>query len=338
MKRKVNYGKILAVVFLTVLIWVWADLAKIEEFTVSGATIAVAKSLDPALWVSFKDNRPSATINQIVFKGSASKIADARRRLHDGSLVLEFYLDAQGQAITGFGEHPLDVVSFLKQTDRIKELGLTVVSTQPEKLYVRVFELAKKSLTIVCVDKEQNPVKTKSIEPDKVQMFVPEDWQGQRLQVAIELSNAEIQQAKHAGIEKKPYIKLPDGQIRSTATEVKITISPEAEGRLSDEIVKAPTLGIALSPTLQGRYKVEVINLNELITPISIKATAAAVQAYASQPFQMTLFVLDEDKNSNDEKKREVVYNLPEEFVRGDEIQLNQPPAVAKFTLAATQQ
>ena len=31
MVKKIKYGKILAVVFLTVLIWVWADLAKTEN-------------------------------------------------------------------------------------------------------------------------------------------------------------------------------------------------------------------------------------------------------------------------------------------------------------------
>jgi len=338
MKKKFKYGKMSAVVFLTVLIWVWADLAKTEEFSVSGATITIAKSTDPALWVSFKNNQPSVTIKQVIFKGPASKIADARRQLNDGSLVLQFYLDAQRQAITGFGEHPLDVVSFLKQTDQIKVLGLTVISCQPEKIYVNVFGLTKKTLRIACVDKDRNPVKTKSIEPDKIQMLVPEDWQGQKLLATIKLTDAEIEQAKHTGLEKTPSIRLPDGQIRSAASAVKITISPETEGRLSDEIIKAPTLGIALSPTLQGKYNVEVINLNELITPISIKATDTAKQAYASQPFQMTLFILDEDKNTTEELKRAVVYNLPKEFVREDEIRLNQPVAIARFKLTAVQQ
>ena len=37
MRKKVNYGKLVAVIFLTVLIWVWADLRLDEEFSVASA-------------------------------------------------------------------------------------------------------------------------------------------------------------------------------------------------------------------------------------------------------------------------------------------------------------
>ena len=55
MIKKIKYGKILVIVLLTVLIWVWTDLALDEEFTVSGVEISIAKSTNPALLVSFGD-------------------------------------------------------------------------------------------------------------------------------------------------------------------------------------------------------------------------------------------------------------------------------------------
>ncbi|GAI89130.1 unnamed protein product, partial [marine sediment metagenome] len=67
MVEKPNYGKIMAVVLITILIWVWADLALDEEFSVSGGTISMAKSTRPNLWVSFNDE-PSVSINKIVLK------------------------------------------------------------------------------------------------------------------------------------------------------------------------------------------------------------------------------------------------------------------------------
>ncbi len=42
MVRKIKYGKILVVVFITVVIWVWADLALDEKLTVSNVNITVA--------------------------------------------------------------------------------------------------------------------------------------------------------------------------------------------------------------------------------------------------------------------------------------------------------
>ena len=72
--KKIKYGKIFVVVFLTALIWIVADLAKTEEYAVCGAIITVAKSTDPGLLVSF-NNKSSVSIDNIVLKGPASKIA-----------------------------------------------------------------------------------------------------------------------------------------------------------------------------------------------------------------------------------------------------------------------
>ena len=50
---KIKIGKLITVVFLTVLIWIWADLALVEEFSLSKIPIAIGKSTDPALWMNF---------------------------------------------------------------------------------------------------------------------------------------------------------------------------------------------------------------------------------------------------------------------------------------------
>ena len=97
MVRKINYGKIAVVVFLTVLIWVWADLALDEEHTIPSVTISVAKSTDPSLWVSFNEE-PAVSVDNVVLKGPASRITDTRQKLNDGSLVLEFFLDAEQES------------------------------------------------------------------------------------------------------------------------------------------------------------------------------------------------------------------------------------------------
>ena len=82
MIRKPKFGKIAVVVFITVLIWVWADLALDEELTVSTATISIIRS-NPKFWVSF-DDASSVPVEEIVLKGPLRKIAEISKKLEEG--------------------------------------------------------------------------------------------------------------------------------------------------------------------------------------------------------------------------------------------------------------
>jgi len=332
MLKKVNYGKITVVIFVTVLIWVWADLALDEELSVSGATISIAGSANPGLWVSC-DEKPSVAINKIVFKGPASKIADVRRKFNDGSLSREFFLDPEQQeTMTGAGQHTLNLAAFLKQNDQIKQLGLTIKSCDPNQLTVNVVELVEKPLDVKCVDENYNPVKDAVIEPAKVNMFVPRDWDGEKLAAKVLLTRREITQARVTPISKTPYIELAPNQIRQAPKPVKISTPPE-ENLLSDYLVTS-RLGITLSANLQGKYKVEVTNLGAVMGPVAIRATVEAKLAYEKTRYQVVLEIDDSDKTIKpEETRRELVYNFPAEYVRRDEITLNQPPVVAQFKL-----
>jgi len=329
MVRKIKYGKIAVVIFLTVLIWVWADLALDEEFTAPKATINVAFS--PNLWVSF-DNKASASIDNIVLKGPASKIAEVRRKLNDGTLALDFFLDPEREGMTTTGTHPLRVLDFAKGSEKIKELGgLTVEDCEPENIDVNVVELVEKPLTVECFDEDGIPLEVESIEPKKVDMFVPAD---SRLTAQVRLTRREREQARLLAVEKTPYVVLAAGQTREAATAVKIKMPPE-EDRLSDYTITKTTLSVALSPTLLGEYSVEVTNLPQVLGPIAIRATPDAKRAYELQPLPlMTLYIFDVDaKKGAEEQRKAVVYNFPPEFVRKDEIKLKGEPVEARFNL-----
>jgi hypothetical protein len=332
MIKKVNYGKMLAVVFITVLIWVWADLAVDEELSVSNVNINVAKSTNPNLWVSF-GNEPSVSIDKIVLKGPASKITDVKRKLNDGSLVLEFFLDPeQTEAVSSPGKHTLNVRTFLRQSDQIKKLGLTVESCKPETLSVNVVRLAKKLLTIKCIDETQSAIKVATIEPKQLDAFVPEDWSLEKLTANVQLTRREIDQARLSAVEKTPFIELAPGQIRELQRTVKITM-PSDEDLLADYTITTARLRFSLSPNLQGKYMVSVDNLDEVMRTITIRATADAKRAYEKMPCQVTLEIDDEDAVSTEPLRRELIYNFPEEYLRRDEIRLNQQPVTARFKL-----
>lgn len=332
MVKKVKYGKILAVAFITVLIWVWADLALDEEFSVSSVNINVAKSTNPSLWVSFNDE-PSVSIDKIVLKGPASRIADVKRKLNDGSLVLEFFLDPERtEAIASPGEHTLNVLAFLRRIDRIKQLGLTVESCEPETLSVNVVGLDKKSLTIKCIDETQNTIKAAAIEPKQLDMFVPKDWSGEKLTANVQLTRREIDQARLLAVEKVPYIELAPGQIRELQRPVKITMPPN-EDLLADYTITTTRLRFSVSPNLQGKYRVVVDNLDEVMRTITIRATADAKRAYEKMPYQVILEIEDEDAGATEPLRRELIYNFPDEYLRRDDIRLNQQPVTARFRL-----
>lgn len=331
MVKKVNYGKILVVIFITVLIWVWADLALDEVFSVSSVNIT-AKSTNPGLWVSFGD-KSSAFIDKMVLKGPASRIADVKRKLKDGSLVLEFFLDpGQTETIASPGEYTLPLLTFLRQSDQIKRLGLTVESCEPQTLSVKVVGLVKKPLTIRCVDETQNTIKAAAVEPKQLEMFVPEDWSGEKLIANVQLTRREIDQARLSAVEKTPFIEPAAGQIRELKRTVKITMPPE-EDLLADYTITTARLRFSLSPNIQGKYKVVVDNLDEVIRTITIRATADAKRAYEKMPYQVTLEIDDEDAGATEPLRRNLIYNFPDEYLRKDDIRLNQQPVTARFKL-----
>ena len=236
------------------------------------------------------------------------------------------------------GDHLLDVAEFLKGTDSIQQLGLTVTSTDPNTLTVSVVELQKKQVAVRCLDDNQNPLKVASIEPAQVEAFVPAERTGAALEAKVSLSKREIEQARLAPIEKTPAVELAPGQNREAASSVKITLPREQE-RLQEYLVTSVRLGVSLSANLEGKYKVELVNPEAVMGSVAIRATPEAKRAYENMRYHVILEIDDSDKSSPaagepaSEIRRDLVYNFPPEFLRKDEITLNQSPVQARFYL-----
>jgi len=330
MIRKIKFGKIAIVIFLTVLIWVWTDLDLDEVHTVPRAMIRVA--VRPELLVSF-NGQPETSINNIDLKGPAKKIGEIRRDLDDGTLKLDFTLNPERENMITTGTHTLNVLDFLKRSDEIKELGgLTVEDCKPEIIEVNVVKLEKKLLDIECVNENGVPVKVESIDPEKVEMYVPAD---SRLKAQVLLTSRDITQARQSVAVKTPHVELAPGQTRMASRTVNIKMSPEADSLTEHRIVDAK-LEFALSKNLLGAFNVDISNSNyNNLVSFFIFATSAAKDAYENQPYQITLYILDTDveKRPEDLLRRAVVYNFPEEYVRKNEIRLKGEPGIAEFKL-----
>lgn len=327
--RKINYGKILVVVFITVLIWVWADLALDEELPDKPAVIVIDESATPKLWVSFNQNR-TADI-KITLSGPHAAIAEEQRKLKRGER-LEFDFDAAQEKMDEPGSYTLSLLPFFQRNKEIKRLGLTVKSCEPEKLDVQVVRLVKNPLTVECVGENKMPLKVESIDPPTIDMLVPEDWSGEKLIAKVLLMRREIDQARLGTVEKVPYIELTPRQIRWSATPVKITMPPDQD-LLADYTITATTLGFNFSANLQGKYGVVVTNLDEVLGAITIRATADAKRAYEHMPYQVILEIRDEDARATEPLRRELIYNFPDQYLRTDDIMLNQQQVTARFEL-----
>jgi hypothetical protein len=329
MLKKFSFGKMLIVVVLTVLIWVWADRAKTEEFTVSNTIIKVDSSADPRLWISI-NNRATAAVEKIIFEGSSSKIDKAQKEQRENRLVFEFFINLQQlPELQEAGQHGLNLTEFFRKSQMIRQLGLSVKSCEPDRLDVQVKQLTEKQLNVECVDESGALRKFEAIEPSKVNILVPDDWAGN---AKIKLTAAEITQAKSTTITKPAYIELPDGQTRSSTTAVKIKLA-STEKVLPEYSIKKPTIGFVLSPNLIGKYTVELLNPQE-VAVLNIRATAEARGAYELGEYQILLYISDNDtQNPGAEKKRKVDYNFPRQYIENGEIQLKGEAVEARFKL-----
>ena len=330
MAKKIKYSKIMIVIFITALIWVWADLALDETLPEKSAVIVVDESVGRELWVSF-DQSESADI-KITLSGPHSAVTTMDMELRKKQKPLEFVFNAAQEQMDRPGVHSLKLLEFLRKDRQLRRRGLMVQSCDPNELSVNVVELAKKSLTIECFDMSGNPIKALSIEPSKVDAFVPED---SRLTAKVVLTRVEIEQARKAPKKKTPYIELAPGHIRDSVTEVQIMLAPE-EDPLTVQMIEGATIGIDMSLTLLAKYYVEITNLPTVLSSIAVRATDGAKKAYENQKSpHMTLFIFeDEVKQALEGMRKPVHYNFPQEFIRKGEIELSQEqPAIAEFQL-----
>ena len=332
MFAKIKFSKIAVVLFLTILIWVWTDLALDETYTINGATIVLTES-SPQVWISF-DGERSLSLDAIVLKGLASRITNIRRKVENHSFSLLFPLDAENEMADP--NEPLNVQEFLQRSTQFQDSGLIVESCEPTKVKIRIVKLIEKPLGIECYDENGALLTVESIiNPPTVDVPVPDDWPASD-KARVVLTRSDIEQAKKTPVEKRAHIILADGQTRESSKTVEITIPPEEE-RLKRFTDIPATIGICLSENLLGRVDVELVNKTTgLMDLIAIRATNEAKAKYEGQERpKMTLYIYDRDweVNGQQEQGREVQYNFPEESLRKGEIFLDQTPVIARFKL-----
>ena len=317
--------KAVLVVFITCLIWVWADLSLDKDLNDQTVTVTVSKA-NPRLWVTIEDK--SEIQIKVDFRGPARKIGDLVSKMEAGKEKLDVVFDAEKQNMEAGGDYSLpDVRRFLAESDKIRDYGLAVKAARPDKLQkIKVVELKEKTLPIKCVDETDTEIPAAKITPDIITALVPEQVTEARVKL---ISIAEKKQARGGVIDKKPYVEFVKGEVRYTEGAVKVELPMIGEDMKQYTI--RGTLGYIFSDNLAGGYKVEFIKRPE-IGGIPIIATEEAKTAYVEKGFEVLLEIQDDDVGKP-EITRQVIYNFPIQYVREDKIRLKGEPAEAKFKL-----
>jgi len=335
MIEKLKPGKISIVVFLTALIWVWADLALDEPLPLSDVKIEMAKPTDPSLWVNFLPEGPESNpqtaiaLDTVVLKGPASTIAEVSRQRNRGKLDLTLFLVPEQEGLTHEEVRTVNVLDFLRRNLTIRQLGLSVESCVPETLMVQVRKLVEQPVDVECIGIDSSQVPT--LNPPSVMAYVPA---GETVKAIVQLNAQEQNQAKTAPVEKTPYIRIA-GQQWPVPTKVKVTLAP-AQNVLTPYPVPA-TYSFGFSPNLQGKYRVVLAEDTDptALTSVSVKATPLACDAYRAAGPQLILYIRDQDAQAPPDQwiERDFEFHFPAEYVRKGEIEANQPPPKARFML-----
>jgi hypothetical protein len=329
-----KFKKLSAVVALTLLIWAWAYLA-LEETMPATGTLNISPATRPDLFVSF-DQQPVPVTLQLTLKGSPSQMSELKKRLRADDTDprkerMDFFYDAELLNHSAPGRYPLDVLTFLNESDKLKDLAVSVEHCEPPSINVNVRKLTQKWFTVQCLDENKVPLRTELIEPSTIEMYAYDDWSGDSLKANVILTAAMIEKARKEPIAERPFIELEPGRRRWFNSPVTIKL-PSTESPLKDRVTSPLLkLGIIYSKNLQGKYNLELVNENDLRT-VQYRASDAAYNAYEKMPYLIMIEVRDGDENTEN-VHRPIIYNFPPEFVRKGEIELTGADREAVFKL-----
>ncbi|MBE0537832.1 MAG: hypothetical protein IH624_19400 [Phycisphaerae bacterium] len=326
--------KLSAVVALTGLIWAWAYLA-LEETMPATGTLSISPATRSDLFVSFEEQPASLNI-QLTLKGSPGQMNELKKRLRADDTDpqkerLEFFYDVELENHSAPGRYPLDLLTFLNESDKLKNLAVSVEHCEPATINVKVDQLTQKWFNVQVLDENKEPLRAELIEPSTIQMHGYEHWSGDSLKANVILTAAMIDKARREPVSERPFIELQPGRRRWFTTPVAIKL-PSTESPLKDRVTSPLLkLGIIYSKNLQGKYNLELTNENDLRT-VQYKASDAAYNAYEKMPYLIMIEVRDGDEN-RENVHRPIIYNFPTDFVRKGEIELTGAPREAVFKL-----
>lgn len=324
-RRKIQ--KILAVIFLTVLIWVWSDLALDDDGTLSQIPVVLTNSLDPNLLVSFVEDTGQLTdhiiIDTVNIKGPAGKIDQIKAEERANPETLRLLLEPDKWDL----REPMEatawsLVNFVRRSPAITNHGLSIDSCSPSTTSIRVTKLARRLLPVRCVDVYGSTIPA-SVTPSHINMYVPEAWTGDSLVAYVELSANDLNRAQgEVPIDATPFVDI-SGRIKTARQPVKVRLSEQITP-LESQSIDQPKFCLVVDPVVQKDY--EVVISQETPGMIHFKGTDAAKRAYQAEPYHVELVVERKDGPQTGLQSKTLEYRFPREFVKRREIEPDDSP------------
>ncbi len=322
--------KLLMVVSLTALIWAWAYM-EIEKPLSRPGSLEVAPATDPGLLVTFSlnegvSNQTKIPLTSLNFKGAPSQISNLLKRYNlppndQDKEQLNFYYDPQEHDRTE-SVYPLDILTYLRENNKIQELALTLESCTPPRVDVKIELLEEKKLPIQCLDENDLLIKEAVITPAFANIYVRK---GYTASATVSLTQQQIDTARQQSVSVKPYVDMGiAGVIRESAEPVEVVLQSETLLKPRAFQTTKP-IGIFMSPELQNSYKVTISNAEELRKTTTIYATDEAFRAYETEAYPLYIVIKDSDViNLSEIPPKTVLFNFPLEYIKSGHIRQDE--------------
>lgn len=322
--------KILGTAFLTLLIWAWAYLS-LESEIVRFGSLSISADSSQEVLAGFVGRESKVTL-KLTFKGAPAKISDLARRYRAGEGDIEkerldFYYNPKDFGHVNEGTYKINLVELIQQSQKIRDLVLTLESCEPQEIEIQIEKLVEKNLAVQCVDESGAVIKHDTIEPAQAAIFVRQGYAGP---ANVMMTAAQIERARKVPVMERPYVEFEVGKRRYAAEPVKISLAHTEP--LKDQVYQPVRIGFLISPVLMRKYAVEIINTTDFNT-LKFKATEKAFEEYKKQPYHVLVEVREGDEVMTEIPPRPVIYNFPAELLRAGLIEAPPPALQAQVKL-----
>ncbi|NQV35928.1 MAG: hypothetical protein HQ515_24770 [Phycisphaeraceae bacterium] len=314
--------------FLTVLIWVWSDLALVEPGDLTQIPVVLGNSSDPNLLVSFVDDADRFTdhimIDTVSVKGPAVRVDQIKTLERNEDLKLRLVLEPEAWDLTEPMEAPKwPLVNFVRRSPAIR--GLSIDDCFPRTAFISVVQLAKRSLEVQCVDEDDSPIPAQ-ITPSSITMYVPEAWPEDILTAYVKLSTDALNRAQgEVPHEAIPFVNIR-GRIKTAKQSVKVRL-PEVVTPLKTQTIQNPKFCLVVDPFVQKDFVIRIPNEVEKTTKrIQFKGTDEAKAAFQAEPYHVELVVERKEGSQAGPRSQILQYRFPRAYVEKNEIKPDDSP------------
>ena len=309
-----NIKTALAVIVLSGLIWAFAEQAVTRHTSVI-VPLELRAPSDDVLYQILDENEN--LVNQINVKlevqGPTGRIKNINELYRDTKYIEPARIPIEPELGNSTARWAL-VTNLLdnKLESNDKKLYLRIISSNPPAIQIKATKLTRVMLPVaVYIGNDKIP--HESVTPEKVEAYVTDAMP--RVARAV-LPEALRQRAEKEPVKVNVVVQIPFSNRPPETFEVEIKLPQGAvTEQIKKQTVKNPQLGIVMPNTMQGKYWVQIDNLDSQLSDyqvINCQGLAADLDKYFKSDKHLLIEIFESDvKNLNKEIVKIPTYNLP---------------------------